>query len=68
MSEFQRRFERQADWQKTLRTLPWTEKVRMAENVRESIKQLRTAPVSTKNHEVPPHAPTRRKTPPSSSS
>ena len=44
MSKVLRRFERQTDLQKTRQTLPWPEKVRMAEKIRESIKQLRAAP------------------------
>ncbi len=68
MSEYQRRFERQADWQKTLRTLPWPEKVRMAEKVRESVKQLRAAPVSKEDREIRIRAQTPRQSPPSSSS
>ncbi len=68
MNEFQRRFERQADWQKTLRTLSWPEKVRMAEKVRESIKQLRAAPVSKEDREIPAQTQTPRQSPPSSSS
>jgi len=51
VGEEQRRFERQADWQKSLRTLPWPEKIRMAEKVKESIKQLRAAPSHKENRE-----------------
>ncbi len=46
MSKVLRRFERQTDLQKTRQTLPWPEKVRMAEKIRESIKQLRAAPLA----------------------
>ena len=41
MSEIQELLERQARWQKTRRALSWPEKLRMAERVRESIRQLR---------------------------
>ncbi len=55
MSEFLQRFERQTDRQKARQTLPWPEKVRMAEEIRESIKQLRAAP-SRKRATMPlPH-------------
>ena len=37
MSEVDKRFEKQAEWQQGLRALPWPEKVRMAERVRESL-------------------------------
>ena len=53
MSEFLRRFERQTDRQKARQTLPWPEKVRMAEKIRESIKQLRAAPLSRKSSHIP---------------
>ena len=41
MSEIQALLERQARWQKTRRALSWPEKIRMAERVRESVRQLR---------------------------
>ena len=41
MSEIQALLERQARWQKTRRALSWPEKIRMAERVRESARQLR---------------------------
>ena len=44
MSETQALLERQARWQKTRQALSWPEKIRMAEMVRESIRQLRAAP------------------------
>ncbi len=53
MSEFLRRFERQTDQQKARQTLPWPEKVRMVEKIRESIKQLRAAPLSQKSRNTP---------------
>ena len=41
MSEIQALLERQARWQKTRRALSWPEKIRMAERVRESARQVR---------------------------
>jgi hypothetical protein len=41
MSEIQALLERQARWQKTREALSWPEKIRMAEEVRESILQMR---------------------------
>ena len=43
MSDIQKLLERQARWQKTRRALSWPEKIRMAERVRESARQLRAA-------------------------
>jgi hypothetical protein len=36
--------ERQARWQRSRQLLSWSEKVRIAESVRESVLQLRLAP------------------------
>ena len=52
MSEVLRKFERQTDLQKVRQTLPWPEKVRMAEKIRESIKQLRAATLSQKSPDI----------------
>jgi hypothetical protein len=41
MNDIQQMLERQARWQKARRNLPWPEKIRMAERVRESILPLR---------------------------
>ncbi len=41
MNEIKALLERQARWQKTRQTLSWPEKIRMAEKVRESVRQLR---------------------------
>ena len=49
MSEFLRTFKRQTEWQKARRTLPWPEKIRLAEKLRESVRQLRAAPLSQKS-------------------
>lgn len=48
MNEIRELLERQARWQKTRKALTWPEKIRMAERVRESIRQLRAA--SPSNH------------------
>lgn len=53
MSEGLRRFERQTERQQARRTLPWPEKIRMAEKIRESIKQLRAAPFPQKSRHIP---------------
>jgi hypothetical protein len=41
MNEIRDLLERQARWQKTRQALTWPEKIRMAERVRESIRQMR---------------------------
>ena len=41
--------ERQAQWQKGRKALSWPEKIRMAERIRESARQLRAG----FSHEVP---------------
>jgi len=41
MTDIQRLIERQAQWQKSRRSLSWPEKVRMAEAMRGAIHQLR---------------------------
>ena len=43
MNELQEILERQADWQKALRSLSWPEKIRMAEAARDGIAQLRAS-------------------------
>jgi hypothetical protein len=53
MSDIQQLLERQARWQKTRRALPWPEKIRMAERIRESVRQLR----ATRKAEPREHAP-----------
>ena len=42
MTDLERMLERQAQWQKSRRSLTWAEKIRMAERVRESVAQIRT--------------------------
>ena len=44
MTDLERLLKQQADWQKSRRALTWPEKIRMAERVRESIRQLRLPP------------------------
>ena len=41
MNEVQALLERQADWQKSRQALSWAEKIRMAEAIRDSARQLR---------------------------
>lgn len=58
MSEVRRTFERQTHWQKARQTLSWPEKIRLAEKIRESVRQLRAAPLSQKSPNVhTDHAP-----------
>ena len=39
----QQLLKRQADWQKTRQTLSWPDKIQMAERIRASVRQMRTA-------------------------
>jgi len=41
MNDIRRLLERQARWQRARKALPWPEKIRMAERVRESARKLR---------------------------
>ena len=43
---------RQAEWQKSRKDLPWPEKIRMAEKIRDSIRTLR-ATSAKKVHQKP---------------
>jgi len=61
MSDVQKPLERQAKWQKSRAALSWPEKIRMAEAMRESVRQLR-ASVSPEERE----AARRRRAPPAS--
>ena len=47
--DVQQLLRRQAQWQKSRQALPWPEKIRMAERIRESILALR----ATRTKEVP---------------
>lgn len=44
MTDLEGMLKRQAQWQKSRQALTWPEKIRMAERVRESAKQLRIPP------------------------
>jgi hypothetical protein len=43
MLDVQEMLKRQAVWQRSRQSLTWPEKIRMAEKVRESVKQLRAS-------------------------
>ena len=47
MTDIKALFERQARWQKSLRDLPWPEKIRMAAKLRKSIPELRKGAVKS---------------------
>lgn len=47
MIDFSDLFRRQAEWQRSLRHLPWPEKLRMAARLRESVMKLRRLKTST---------------------
>ncbi len=66
MSDVTPLLERQARWQRTRQALTWPEKVRMAEQVRESVLQLRRSgqgeaapgrPTGTPGHRGRPERP-----------
>jgi len=42
MDDVMKLLERQAAWQKSRKSLPWPEKIRIAEAIRESILQIRS--------------------------
>ena len=42
MDDVKKLLERQALWQKSRKSLPWPEKIRIAEAIRESIQQIRS--------------------------
>ena len=52
MTDLEHMLKRQGQWQKSRQSLTWPEKIRLAERVRESVRQLRaqgtdsTAPAS----------------------
>ncbi|MGH9316587.1 MAG: hypothetical protein ACRD1P_05730, partial [Thermoanaerobaculia bacterium] len=54
MTDVRRLLERQAEWQKARGRLSWPEKVRMAEAMRDTIRQLRGDGTRPARHE-PPH-------------
>jgi hypothetical protein len=53
MSEPSDLFRRQAEWQKSLRNLPWPEKIRMAARLRSAVIELRRMKPATSNHAEP---------------
>ena len=44
MSDLEQMLNRQAQWQKNRQSLTWPEKIRLAERVRESVRQWRARP------------------------
>ena len=55
MSEIRRMLERQARGQRARRALPWPEKIRMAEMIRESVSRFR-AKASREHQRNTPHS------------
>jgi hypothetical protein len=49
---------RQAEWQKSRQALSWPDKIRMAEEIRESIRALRATSRKDAPKKVQPHPPT----------
>jgi hypothetical protein len=41
MTESERRLQRQAEWQQSRRALPWSEKIRLAEQMRPTVEAFR---------------------------
>lgn len=56
-NEIRALLERQARWQRSRRLLSWSQKVRIAESVRESVLQLRRAPAQRSTALEPPVPP-----------
>jgi hypothetical protein len=53
MDDVKKLLEKQAAWQRARKSLPWPEKIRIAEAIRESILQIRnTGPGSTREAPV----------------
>lgn len=52
MTDVQEMLKRQAVWQRSRQSLTWSEKIRMAEKVRESVKQLRASSGPRGNQET----------------
>jgi hypothetical protein len=58
MTDLEHMLERQAQWQKSRQSLTWPEKIRMAERVRESVRQLRAQSLLVPVHpDMPPIMP-----------
>lgn len=53
MDDVKKLLERQAVWQKGRKSLPWPEKIRIAEAIRESILQLRSTGPGLRVKKVP---------------
>jgi len=47
MTDLEQMLKRQTEWQKSRQSLTWPEKIRLAERVRESVRQLRVEPRTT---------------------
>jgi len=47
MTDLEQMLKRQTQWQKSRQSLTWPEKIRLAERVRESVRQLRAQPHPT---------------------
>ena len=60
MDDVRRMLERQEEWQKTLRDLPWPEKLRMAAKLRSAVIALRrskrVAPPASKEGDASPES------------
>ena len=52
MNDIQEMLKRQAVWQRSRQSLTWPEKIRMAEKVRESVKELRASSLPEGNHKI----------------
>lgn len=52
MNDVQEMLKRQAIWQRSRQSLTWPEKIRMAEMVRESVKQLRASSAPRANQGI----------------
>lgn len=54
MNDIQQLLERQAEWQRSRAAMPWPEKIRMAEKIRESILLLRASAAENVSEKPPP--------------
>jgi hypothetical protein len=52
MDDIQQLLTRQAVWQRSRQSLTWPDKIRMAEMVRESVKELRASSLPKGNHKI----------------
>jgi hypothetical protein len=52
MDDIHQMLRRQAAWQRSRQSLTWPEKIRLAEMVRESVKQLRASALPEGNHKI----------------